>query len=77
MDDNCVHMCYPSMQTLCKLCTCSDNTLISILRTLCENKLLYIYQLNDQEQIKIKSNIKYIFALERYSKQDILNEFAA
>lgn len=77
MDDDCIHMCYPSMQTLCKLCACSDNTLINMLKALCENKLLYIYKLNNQEQVLINRDIKYIFALERYSKQDILNEFAA
>ena len=77
MDDNCLHMCYPSIKTLCGLCGCSDNTLSSIIKILYENKLIYLYKLNDQEKIAINRKIEYIFALEKYNKKQILNEFVA
>lgn len=77
MDDDCLHMCYPSIKTLCGLCGCSDNTLSSMIKILYENKLIYLYKLNDQEKIAINRNIEYIFALEKYNKKQILNEFVA
>lgn len=77
MDDNCLHICYPSIKTLCKLCGCSDNTLSSIIKILYENKLIYLYRFNDEEKVLINRNIEYIFALEKYDKKQIFNEFVA
>lgn len=77
MDDDCLHICYPSIKTLCGLCGCSDNTLSSMIKILYENKLIYLYKLNDQEKITINRHIEYIFALEKYNKKQILNEFVA
>ena len=75
MDDDCIHICYPSIKTLCKLCGCSDNTLSSMIKVLYDNKLIYIYKFNEQERIMINRNIEYVFALEQYERRQILNEF--
>jgi AraC-like DNA-binding protein len=77
MDNNCLHICYPSMKTLCENCGCSDNTLAEIFKMLNQQNMLYIYKLGDQEKISINRNIEYIFSLERYSKESMLNEFVA
>lgn len=77
MDDNCLHICYPSFKTLCALCGCSDNTLLSILKILHEKKLIYVYKLNNPDKMLINRNIEYIFALEPYNRKQVLNEFVA
>jgi hypothetical protein len=77
MDDNCIHICYPSIKTLCKLCGCSDNTLSSMIKILYDNKLIYLYKFNKQERVSINRNIEYVFALEQYERSQILNEFVA
>lgn len=77
MDNDCLHVCYPSIKKLCKLCGCSDNTLLNAIIMLCDNKLIYIYKLNDEERVIINRNIEYVFALEQYSKDCIMQEFAA
>lgn len=77
MDDNCLHICYPSIKTLCNCCSCSDNTLANTIKTLYEHSMLYIYKIGEQDKIIINRNIEYVFALKRYNKQEIINEFAA
>ena len=77
MGDDCIHICYPSIKTLCKLCSCSDNTLSSLIKILYQNKLIYLYRFNDEEKNKINQNIEYVFALKQYDKKQILNEFIA
>lgn len=77
MDEGCLHTCYPSIKTLCKLCECSDNTLSSTIKTLYTHKLIYLYKFNSQEKVSINRNIEYVFALENYSKKQVLNEFVA
>ena len=77
MDDNCLHTCYPSLKTLCKICGCSDNTLSAMIKILYQNKLIYLYRLSDQERIMYNCNTEYVFALEQYSREQIINEFAA
>ena len=75
MDDDCLHICYPSLKTLCNICGCSDNTLSSMIKILYDNKLLFLYKFNEHEKIKINRNIEYVFALANYSRKQILNEF--
>jgi hypothetical protein len=75
MDDDCLHISYPSISTLCKSCKCSDNTLSSMIKILYQNKLIYLYRFNDEEKMTINKNIEYVFALEKYSKDQIYNEF--
>lgn len=77
MDDDCLHICYPSISTLCKLCKCSDNTLSLMIKILYQNKLIYLYRFNNEEKIAINKNIEYVFALEKYSKDQIYHEFIA
>lgn len=77
MDDDCLHICYPSIKTLCNLCNCSDNTLSSVIKILYDHKLIYLYKFNESEKITINRNIEYVFALERYSKEQVFNEFVA
>ena len=77
MDNNCLHICYPSIKTLCKLCGCSDDTLFSLLKIMYYNQLLYVYRLEQNEIDLIKQNIEYVFALEKYDRDAILNEFIA
>ena len=77
MDENCLHICYPSLKTLCNLCRCSDDTLSKALKILYDNKLIYLYKFNNEEKIKINRNIEYVFALEKYNKIQIFNEFVA
>jgi hypothetical protein len=50
---------------------------MDILKILCENKLIYVYKMNEEDQIRINRNIKFVFAIERYSKNAIINEFVA
>lgn len=77
MDNSCLHICYPSIKTLCKNCGCSDNTLAEAFKILNQQNMLYVYTLGDQEKIVINRNIEYIFSLEHYSKESVLNEFVA
>jgi hypothetical protein len=77
MDNNCLHICYPSLKTLCKICGCSDNTLSATIKILYQNKLIYLYRFNDQERIKLNCSIEYVFALEQYNREQIIKEFAA
>ena len=77
MDEGCLHTCYPSIKTLCKLCECSDNTLSAMIKKLYTHKLIYLYRFNSQEKIEINRNIDYVFALENYSKEQVFKEFAA
>lgn len=79
LDDNCLHICYPSMKTIQAKCGNSYNTLINILRNLQEHQLLYTYVIPKQYQDNIYENTKryfdYIFGLNKYSCGQILNEF--
>lgn len=77
MDDDCLHICYPSLKTLCNICGCSDNTLSSMIKMLYDNKLIYLYRFDDMEKITINRNIEYVFALEKYNKDQIIAEFVA
>lgn len=77
MDDGCLHICYPSLKTLCNICKCSDNTLSSMIKILYQNKLIYLYKFNDQEKVVINRNIEYVFALDNYNRDQIYHEFVA
>ena len=78
MDDKCLHICYPSLQTICKNLNCTKNTLISLLKLLCEHKILYIYHFTENDTIKTNyGNIQLVFSIEKYTKKQILNEFVA
>ena len=77
MDDNCLHMCYPAVKTLCDICKCSYTTLSSIIKILYDHKLIYLYRFNDQEKIIMNRNIDYVFALEEYTKDQVFHEFVA
>lgn len=76
MDEGCLHICYPSIQTLCRLCGCSNSTLSNIIKILYQHKMIYLYRFNNQEKIKINRNIEYVFALDNYSRQEVYSEFA-
>jgi hypothetical protein len=78
MDDNCLHTCYPSVQTICKNLNCSKKTLMNLLKLLCEQKLLYIYHFSENDVIKTNyGNIQLVFSLEKYSKEQIVHQFIA
>ncbi len=77
MDENCLHVCYPSIKTLCDVCGCSDNTISSMIKLLYDNKLIYLYRINDQEKLIINRNIEYVFSLKQYTKEQVLSEFVA
>ena len=48
-----------------------------MIKILYQNKLIYLYRFNNEEKIAINKNIEYVFALEKYSKDQIYHEFIA
>lgn len=76
MDDYCMHICYPSIKTICTDLKCSDNTFFSLLKILCDSKLIYLYHFTGNDQIKNNyGQIEYVFSLEEYDKNDIRKQF--
>ena len=75
MDENCLKICYPSIETMCKEFHCSRNTLKPILNILQENNLIYIYRFDPKELKSSLYNTEYIFALEKYTSKQIKQQF--
>lgn len=75
MDENCLKICYPSIETMCKDFHCSRNTLKPILNILQENNLIYIYRFDPKELKSSLYNTEYVFALEKYTSKQIKQQF--
>lgn len=75
MDDKCLHICFVSLKTLCKECQCSYSTLAGLIKLLYSNKLIYMYRLTETEQMQLNTTVDYVFALEEYSRDEIIKEF--
>ena len=75
MNNDCLHICYPSLKTICRDCGCSHKTIGQIMKRLHINQLLYVCHLDEEDMLLINKNVEYVFALSKYSKEEIMNEF--
>lgn len=75
MDEKCLHICFASLKTLCKECQCSYATLVNVIKMLYEHHLIYMYRITETEQMELNTSVDYVFALENYPRDAIIQEF--
>ena len=75
MNNDCLHLCYPSLKTVCRDCGCAHKTLGQIMKKLHTNQLFYVYHFDEDDRLSINKNVEFVFALSKYSKEEVMSEF--